>query len=260
LLVAGCKTNVITGAVEYDANEAVSLLLSNGIHAEKVAVGEQGFDVVVKESEFGRALRLMTDAGLPRERRASLGELFRREGLVSTAAEERIRYAYGLSQELERTIASIDGVASARVHVAMPSSDPLSTQRKPSSASIFVRYREPAVPVEIGPLIRGVVVRAIEGLDPERVSIAFTPAGGAGGRMPYEPVSWLGMWVAPGSLNALMAMVLVPWVCVVVLCAAWLYIRFGAPRLAMSMAPRRAAPRPGDAKAVALRARREAAE
>ncbi|MFM1990964.1 MAG: type secretion protein [Pseudomonadota bacterium] len=223
----GCKSNVITGVAEYDANEAVSLLLSSGIRAEKVPVGEQGFDVVVQDSDFGRALSLMTDAGLPRERRASLGELFKREGLVSTAAEERIRYAFGLSQELERTIASIDGVASARVHVAMPSADPLATHRKPASASIFVRYREPAEPLEIGPLIRGIVIRAIEGLDAERVSIAFTPAMGGGGRATAEPVSWMGLRVAPDSLGAVRAMVLLPWVLFAALLAVGLYLRFG---------------------------------
>lgn len=229
VLLAGCKANLVTGVAEYDANEAVSILLSGGISAEKVPAGEQTFNVVVGESDFGRALQLMTDAGLPRERRASLGELFKREGFVSTASEERIRYTFGLSQELERTIVSIDGVASARVHVAMPSGDPLSTQRKPSSASIFVRYREPAVPSEIGPLIRAVVTRAIEGLDPERVSIAFTPASGSGGRTGFEPVSWFGLWVASSSLHLVMLMVLAPWAVMLALGAAAWYLGYSWP-------------------------------
>jgi type III secretory pathway lipoprotein EscJ len=113
--------------------------------------------------------------------------------------------------------------------VAIPAGDPLSTRPKAASASIFVRYREPAVPVEIGPLIRAVVARAIEGLDPERVSIAFTPATNISGRSSFVPVSWMGLWVDASSLRAAMLMVLVPWATVIAVGVAALYRRFGRP-------------------------------
>jgi len=210
--LSGCESNLITKVSEFDANEAVSVLLSSGVMAQKVPVGEQGFDVTVANDDLRRALEILVDAGLPRERRASLGELFKKEGFVSTASEERIRYAYGLSQELERTLSTIDGVASARVHVAIPQSDPLSTVRKSPSTSIFVRYREPAEPATLGPLVRGIVVRAVEGLDAERVSIAFTPVPSSDARRASAYRSWLGVRMAPESRSWAVVIFGLPWV------------------------------------------------
>ena len=223
LLLAGCTNNLITSVSEFDANEAVSVLMRNGVDARKVASSEQGYDVVVPKGDVRRGLDVLVDAGLPRERRASLGELFKKEGLVSSAAEERIRYAFGVSQELERTIASIEGVASARVHVVIPQSDPMATVARAASASIFVRYREPGDPAVMGPVVRGIVVRAVEGLSPERVSIAFSPAAvvqsTAGGGMR----SVFGLRVAADSFAGLLVALVLPWLLLAVMVGHWFY-------------------------------------
>lgn len=229
LVLAGCKSALITRVTEYDANEAVSVLLARGIQAEKLAGAEQSFDVLVADSDMPRALEILVDAGLPRERRATLGDLFKREGLVSTASEERIRYAFGLSQELERTIATIDGISSARVHVAIPQSDPLATVRKPPSASIFVRYREPASPEALGPLVRGLVVRAIEGLDADRVSVAFTLAAPVNPNPTPLYTSVLGLRIAPDAAIWVIGLVIVPWLILAAVVALLTLPRLPAP-------------------------------
>jgi len=173
--LCGCSAVVVTQVREFDANEIVSLLLSKGVKARKLAAPEQSFDVEVPQAELGAALALLVDAGLPREKQDNLGDLFRREGLVSSATAEHIRYVHGLAKELERTLAALDGVASARVHVVIPQPALYAQERQPSSASILIRYRPSAEPSAFGPLVRSLVVRAVEGLQPEQVAIALAP-------------------------------------------------------------------------------------
>ena len=208
--LTACTAQVVTQTSEYDANEIVSMLLSNGVSAQKHAVGEHSFDVWVPQDELQRALSLLVDAGLPREKRDTLGELFKREGMVSSATEEHIRYVQGLSKELERTLSEIDGIASARVHVVIPQPDLYAVERRPSSASVLIRYRKPADPAAFGPLVRSLVVRAVEGLAPEQVAIALIPIAPLGTGLP-EYVSLFGLRMAPASYHDALAMVCVPW-------------------------------------------------
>ncbi|MEY3202223.1 MAG: hypothetical protein RIR70_1773, partial [Pseudomonadota bacterium] len=97
----------------------------------------------------------------------------------STPLEERARYLYALSQELEHTFSQIDGVLSARVHIVLPErltpGDPL----LPSSAAIFIRH----VPqVDLGalePRIRRMVANSIPGLNAgktDQITVVFVPA------------------------------------------------------------------------------------
>lgn len=202
LALAGCKVAVHSRAHEASANEVLGVLLDAGIDAEKLAVDEKTFDVEVGRGDLARALAVLRTNGLPRESSESLGQLFKKEGLVSTPAEERVRYVYGVSQELEKTIGRIDGVVLARVHIVIPANDPLSDNKKFSSSSVFVKYRPPLDPNTIGPLVRTLVMRAIEGMEQERVSVAFVAAEPAN-TAPVRLVNWLGIKVASDSLVAL---------------------------------------------------------
>jgi type III secretion protein J len=197
--LAGCKVAVYSRASEASANEVLSALLEAGIDADKIAVDEKSFDIEVAQGDLTRALALMRGVGLPREGNENLGQLFKKEGLVSTPAEERVRYIYGVSQELEKTLSRIDGVVAARVHIVIPANDPLSDTKRFSSASVFVKYRAPVDPNSMGPVIRTLVLRAIEGLDNDRVSVAFVAAEPtAASSMRF--VHWLGMKVSSESL------------------------------------------------------------
>ncbi len=175
VMLAGCgKTELYTGLTERDANEMLALLLRSGIATDKVAA-KAGVTISVDSSRVPDAVALLTAAGLPHKEYANIGDLFKREGMLSSPSEERVRYIYGTSQELARTLSAIDGVLSARVHIVLPGNDPTS-QTKPSSAAVLIRYSPDASIDALVPKIKELVVNSVEGLAYDRVSVVLVKA------------------------------------------------------------------------------------
>jgi type III secretion protein J len=175
-LLCSCQSDLNSRLSERDANEILSALYSAGIQATKSSHDGKTWSVQVDQGDLQRALQIMSEYGLPREQFVSTGDLFKKEGLVSTPSEERIRYIYAVSQELSNTLSQIDGVIAARVHPVIPANDPLATQLRPSSAAIFIKYRHDANVEAMAPAIKNLVMHSIEGLQYEDVSLTFVAA------------------------------------------------------------------------------------
>ncbi|HEY0821715.1 MAG TPA: EscJ/YscJ/HrcJ family type III secretion inner membrane ring protein, partial [Rhizobacter sp.] len=114
--------------------------------------------------------------GLPRARYISLGDVFQKQGLVSTPSEERMRYIFAVSQELSQTLRKVDGVVTARVHVVIPANDPLSDKIRPSSAAVFIKHRPDVDLRLLAPAVKEMVAHSIEGLTHEQVSLSLFEA------------------------------------------------------------------------------------
>jgi type III secretion protein J len=174
--LCGCRSELYERLDERDANEILATLYSAGIPANKSTRDDKTWSVEVEERDLPRALQVAAAHGLPREQFANVGDLFKKEGLVSTPSEERIRYIYAVSQELSNTLSQIDGVIVARVHPVIPANDPLASQIRPSSASVFIKYRRDANLEAMAPPIKNLVMRSIEGLQYENISLTFVAA------------------------------------------------------------------------------------
>lgn len=182
LLLAACGDQVVYSKLqESQANEMVAVLKNADIDASKHASGDGEWSVTVNPDSFSRAAEVLQSNGLPRDEFASLGDIFAKKGFVSSPTEERARLIFGLSQELSHTVSQIDGVLEARVHLAIPETDPLSETMEPSSAAVFIKYR-PGFDLrsQTGP-IKSLVTNAIEGLSYENVSVVMFPSQTAGG-------------------------------------------------------------------------------
>lgn len=177
LALAGCnETDLYSQLSERQANELVAALQSAGIGSEKRSRDATNWSVQVSRGDFARAVDTLRAAGLPREEFETLGQVFRKEGFVSSALEERARLVYGLSQELSNTLSAIDGVVVARVHLAVPERDPLSDKPRPASASVMVKHRSGVdMSLQVGQ-IKALVVNSVEGLTYDNVTVTLFPS------------------------------------------------------------------------------------
>jgi type III secretion protein J len=178
--LAGCQVGLYANLTEAEANEIVAALSAEDIGARKERLdggGQEGrWQVSVDENRLARALELLRAQGLPHERFSSLGDVFQKQGLVSTPAEERMRYIHAVSQELSQTLRTIDGVVAARVHVVVPANDPLADKLRPSSAAVFIKHRPDSDLRLLGPAVKDMVAHSIEGLTHDQVSLSLFEA------------------------------------------------------------------------------------
>ncbi|CAM2009304.1 type III secretion system inner membrane ring lipoprotein SctJ [Acanthopleuribacter pedis] len=183
LAATACQTELYSDLSEKEANEMLALLLDHGFDSEKQPADENRWNLVIEENQLAAAVKLLNNEGYPRDQFANLGNIFEKDGLVSSPMEERARFVYGLSQEISQTLSQIQGVLSARVHVALPKQDPLNPNPRPASASVFIKHR-PSTPLENKiPEIKELVVNSIEGLAYDKVSVALFPV------VPVEPAT-----------------------------------------------------------------------
>jgi len=198
VLLAGCKTDLFSRQTESDANDMVAALLRQGIAAEKKTPdGGKTWSVAIDEQDTVRSLEVLHAEGLPQDRHVTLGDMFKKEGLISTPTEERVRFIHGVTQELSDTLSKIDGVVVAKVHIVLPNNDPMSTTVKPSSASVFVKYRPSANLSALTPAIKNMVARSVEGLTYDNVTVTLV----AGVMLPPStalPASTTWIWVVLG--------------------------------------------------------------
>lgn len=207
LALAGCGIELYSSLTEQDANEVIAELSRGGIRATKESQDGKTWTVKVDEADLPRSLERLKAAALPREKRATMGDLFQKEHLISTPSEERVRYVYAISEELSRTLSNIDGVVTARVHVVIPVHDPLATRIIPSSASVFIKHRANVDLQHLTSSIKNLIVKSIEGLTFENVSVSFFPAAvaeepprGAPPSAQLVPLGMERMGIAPKDL------------------------------------------------------------
>ncbi len=202
LLLSACSDRVELHRqlTEQEANEVIAELADKHIRATKVPA-KDGVIVVVNVTDIARAVRTLEAVGLPRTARATLGDTFRKEGVISTPLEERARYIYALSQELETTLSNIDGVIVARVHVVLPERVAPGEPVQPASASVFIKHDPRLDPDNIGARVRRMVASSIPGMatavdNPQKITVVFVPATAY---LEQQRLVYFGPFLVPGD-------------------------------------------------------------
>jgi len=175
LVLAGCRIEVYDGLTQRDANEMTAVLVKAGVEARRTRAKDGTFAVEVDEADFADAVTIIGQSGLPKPSFATMTDVLSDDRLIASPSEERARLNYALSQELSRTVSEIEGVVTARVHLATPSDDPLSRRDSKSSASVAIHHRDAFTTAGVVPRIKTLIANAVDGLEYDRVSIALFP-------------------------------------------------------------------------------------
>lgn len=131
-----------------------------------------GTRVWVPASEVARARIELAMDGLPGKNAKGFDHLEKISSLGTPRFLQHSRYLRALEGELARSIMEIDGVKFARVHIVQPKPSVFQRERKPATASVVLRL-DPGKVLDrkAAAGITYLVSRAVEGLEPERVTL-----------------------------------------------------------------------------------------
>jgi type III secretion protein J len=245
LLLAACEAELYNNLDQRQANEMVATLQQRGIPAQRMAVKGAQYTVVVDKARFADAINVLKEAGLPKQEFQSMGQVFKKDGLVSSPTQERAQMIFALSQELSRTVSEIDGVLSARVHLVLPENDPLRQQLVPSSASVFIRHRSSTPVGNLVPQVKMLVANGVAGLSYDKVSVVLVPVDSQKpiqGGQDLEMVSFFGMWIQRDNLTQAWIMFFGLVVLVLLLAGALGFVLFGRSGRVYALGSSRASP------------------
>ncbi|MBM4376306.1 MAG: flagellar M-ring protein FliF [Deltaproteobacteria bacterium] len=102
--------------------------------------------------------------------------------LGATEFEQQVVYRRAMEGELARTIATVRSVQSARVHLVLPKASVFAQKKEAATASVVLRLRGARIEEEEISSIVNLVASAVQGLEPDRVSLVTTD-----GRMLHRP-------------------------------------------------------------------------
>jgi len=177
-LLTGCNVPIAAGLDETDANHALVALEKSGVAAEKDRdpESEGRWRVSVARDDASSAAGILSSESLPPAPSPGLLDTLGQGSIVPSRASEQAKFVAGISGELERSLRSLDGVVSVRVHLAIPEKDSLAPEEAapPASASVLLRHRGSAPPIAINDIQR-LVAGAVPGLTATQVSVIASP-------------------------------------------------------------------------------------
>jgi type III secretion protein J len=208
VLLCGCSQQLFGNLTEHEVNEVVGALRAEGVKASKAKSAENVWSVAVPPDDFSRSVAILRNQNLPPQNFDGLGQVFKKDSLVSTETEERARLIYAMAQELQRTLSQVDGVVIARVHPVILPRDAFSSKPRVSSAAVFIKYRASVDMASKVPMIRELVAHGVEDLEEKNVSVALFPAETRAVPTPTERESDAVVWTLAAVAGVFLLLVL----------------------------------------------------
>lgn len=138
LWAQGPTYNMLYGSLSAEDTAQVTQALASAGIAYRLENG--GGAVSVAADRVNDARLLLAGQGLP-ESGGGFANLAKDGGFGVSQFMEGARYQHALETELARTIASLQQVEGARVHIAAPRESSFIRERHPASASVFVQVK-----------------------------------------------------------------------------------------------------------------------
>jgi type III secretion protein J len=228
LAAASCSASVAGGLDDSEANRVVVALERASIEATKEPdPGADGkWRVDVASDDVAHALSALRDEELPRNVPPGVLDAVGKGSLVPSEAAEHAQLVAGMAGDLQRSLEGIDGVLSARVHLNVPSPNPLrDVAPAHASASVLIEHRGSTPPLSADAVQR-LVAGGVAGLLPPDVAVVMISRSAP----PAQESSQLGhvgpIAVARASMRKLQA-ALVALVAIVALLASATLVLYG---------------------------------
>ncbi|AZV31298.1 flagellar basal body M-ring protein FliF [Cobetia sp. ICG0124] len=134
-------------------------------------LSDQGATLEVPADQVYRLRLSMAQQGLPSQGGTGF-ELMDTQAFGISQFTEHVNYQRALSGELSRTIASLEPVASARVHLALPEESVFVRERRPATASVVVElHRGQQLKDRQIQAIQHLVAGSVQGLVSEDITV-----------------------------------------------------------------------------------------
>jgi flagellar M-ring protein FliF len=152
-----------------DTNQVITALDANGIDYR---LDRRSGMVAVPAGDLQRARLALASDGFPRAEGVGFESLYREQEIGLSSFMEQARFHRALEGELSRTIASMDVVRGARVHLAMGRQSAFLRQREQPAASVMVNlYAGRSLDDRQLAGIIHLVASSVPNLDAEQVSV-----------------------------------------------------------------------------------------
>ena len=151
------------------ASKVVDALQKAGVATR---VSDDGSSVSVPQQDIARARMALAEQGLPSDGEPGWELFDNTSGLGMNTFMQHVNRLRAMEGELARSIQTLDGVSSARVHLVLPEREAFSSVRTDPSASVIVRAdASHTVSRNQALAIRNLVAAAVANLSPNRVTV-----------------------------------------------------------------------------------------
>ncbi|OIQ80790.1 flagellar M-ring protein [mine drainage metagenome] len=175
---------LFSNLVATDANSIVTQLDTSGVPYQ---LTDGGATILVPQNQVYSTRLKLSGLGLPAGSKDGYA-LLDKQGITTSDFMQHVDYQRALEGELARTIASIDGVQGAVVHLALPQQSVFADSASKPTASVLVSMR-PGVQLSASQTeaVVNLVAASVPGLTPDAVSVADGSgqvlSGGVGGAL-----------------------------------------------------------------------------
>lgn len=140
-----------------------------------------GTTIKIPKDKVDEVRLQLASEGLPKGGHIGF-ESFENLRLGATEFEQQVVFRRAMEGELARTIATVRSVKSARVHLVLTKSSVFAQKKEAATASVVVKLRGAHIEEEEISSIVNLVASAVQGLEPDRVTLVTTD-----GRMLHRP-------------------------------------------------------------------------
>ncbi|MBI5834023.1 MAG: flagellar M-ring protein FliF [Armatimonadetes bacterium] len=131
----GAMTPLYSGLSPAESREIVAELARQGVQY-KVSADETSIEVPSRSEPAARMQ--LAAAGLPRTTPTEGWEIFGKGGLAVTKGQQQAMQVRALQGSLERSIASLDNVSKANVHITLKEDSPFLDNKQPAKAAVML--------------------------------------------------------------------------------------------------------------------------